>query len=58
MYSFLEIEAIFRNCKNWTELKQACDSFLCVIADGDLAPEIRIFIAEKSQIRYREIENL
>lgn len=58
MYSFLEIEAIFRNCANWEDLENACNCFLWVMADGDLSPTMRIFIAEQSQNRFREIENL
>ena len=58
MYSYLEIEAIFRNCANWEDLENACNCFLWVMTDGDLSPTMRIFIAEQSQTRFREIENL
>lgn len=58
MYSFLEIEFIFRNCLNWEDLERACNSFLTVMIDGDLTNDQRLFVAEKSQERYRQIENL
>lgn len=58
MYSFLEIEFIFRNCINWDDLQKVCNCFLFVMADGDLTQEQRVFIAEKSNERFRQIENL
>lgn len=58
MYSFLEIEAIFRNCQNWEELKKSCQCFLWVLADGDITVEQKLFIQEQSNKRYREIENI
>jgi hypothetical protein len=58
MYCFLEIETIFRNCLNWEELERACNCFLSVMIDGDLTNEHRLFIAEKSNERFRQIENL
>jgi hypothetical protein len=58
MYSFLEIEFIFKNCFSWEELMKACDCFLFIIPDGDLPIEHRQFIAEQSSKRYRQIENL
>ena len=43
---------------NWEDLEKACQCFLWVMADGDLSPTMRIFIAEQSQNRFREIENI
>jgi hypothetical protein len=58
MYSFLEIEFIFRNCNNWEELAKACECLLVVMADGDLLSAHRLFISEQSNKRFRELENL
>lgn len=58
MYSFLEIETIFDNCKSWLELEKACKAFLWVLADGDLTGKQRLFIKILSQKRFREIEKL
>lgn len=58
MYSDREIETIFSNCMNWEDLELACCSFLFLIADGALPLSQQIFIAEQSQIRFRQIENL
>ena len=58
MYSFLEIEFIFKNCLNWSELSRTCEAFLLLIQDGDLSFEKRMFISEQSDKRFREIENI
>lgn len=58
MYSFLEIDFVFKNCLNWDELERACNCFLSVMIDGDLTNEQRLYIAEKSNERFRQIENL
>lgn len=58
MYSFLEIDFVFKNCLNWDELERACNCFLSVMIDGDLTNEQRLYIAEKSNESFRQIENL
>jgi len=58
MYSFLEIEFIFRHCNNWDELARACEALLYVMVDGDLLLEQRLFVKEQSNKRFRELEKL
>jgi transcriptional antiterminator Rof (Rho-off) len=58
MYTLAEIRTIFSNCANWDELELACRSFLFLIADGALPLSQKIFIAEQSQKRFKQIENL
>lgn len=59
MYSFIEIEQIFRNCMNWNDLESVCKLFIgYVVPDGNLSFDKMNFISEKSMQRFRELENL
>lgn len=47
MYSFLEIEFIFKNCFSWTEIMKVCDCFALVQQDNDLSTDHLQFISEQ-----------
>lgn len=57
MYSFIEIETIFRNCLSVDELTRVNEAFTTVIEDRDISNLKIFFIRKKRRLRLREIEN-
>ena len=58
MYSHAEIDLIFQNCKNWSELEKAATAFCYLINIGEMS-NLKIWhIRTKSTERFRELENL
>lgn len=57
MYSFIEIETIFRNCLSIDELTRVNEAFTAVIEDRDISNLKIFFIRKKRRLRLREIEN-
>lgn len=58
MYSFLEIEEIFRNCHSWAELDRCCKAFLYVMFEGALSRDKVNFIREKSLERVKQLDQM
>lgn len=58
MYSFLEIDYIFQNCRNWVELEKVCEAFCYLMNIGEMPKPQTSYIKEKASLRFREIENL
>lgn len=56
MYSFIEIETIFRNCHSIDELTRVNEAFTAVIEDRDISNLKIFFIRKKRRLRLREIE--
>ena len=56
MYSFIEIETIFRNCLSVDELTRVNEAFTTVIEDRDISNLKIFFIRKKRRLRLREIE--
>jgi uncharacterized protein YjbK len=57
MYSFIEIEIIFKNCLSLDELNRVNEAFASVIEDRDISNLKIFFIRKKRRLRLREIEN-
>ena len=56
MYSFIEIETIFRNCLSIDELTRVNEAFTAVIEDRDISNLKIFFIRKKRRLRLQEIE--
>ena len=57
MYSFIEIETIYRNCLSVDELNRVNEAFATVIIDRDISNLKIFFIRKIRRLRLREIEN-
>jgi hypothetical protein len=55
MYSFPELNLIFKRCKTLDELEKVCDALLDVIQDGDLCDKKRDYARLQSQIKFRQL---
>jgi uncharacterized protein (UPF0147 family) len=55
MYSFPELNLIFKRCKNLAELEKVCDALLDIIQDGDLPDNKREYAKRQSQIKFRQL---
>lgn len=58
MYTFLEIQQIFRSVNSWEELRKVSIAFVAIIEDGDLSRNKKFYIAEQSAACLLKIENL
>ena len=55
MYSLVELQTIFRSCKNINEIGKAMEALLWVKADGDISPNQECYIRERALGRISEI---
>jgi hypothetical protein len=56
MYSFVEIDLIFKNCLNKEECYQARKAFAMVFEDQDLNTKKIFFIRKKQRIRENQLK--
>ena len=58
MYSYQEIQTIFKNCKSLDDLTQVCEAFTYLITTESV-PSLKIFqIRLESNIKFRQLEKL
>jgi len=56
MYSFIEIERLFKDCRSFEEVRQARKSLSMVHEDGDLSNKKLFFARKQQRLRLRELE--
>lgn len=56
MYSFIEIERLFQDCRSFQEVRQARQAFATIHQDGDLSNTKLFFVRKQQRIRLLELE--
>ena len=56
MYSFIEIERLFKDCRSFQEVRQARQAFATIHQDGDLSSTKLFFVRKQQRIRLQELE--
>ena len=56
MYSFIEIERLFQDCRSFQEVRQARQAFATIHQDGDLSNTKLFFVRKQQRLRLRELE--
>ena len=56
MYSFIEIERLFHDCRSFEEVRTARQAFTILHQDGDLSNTKLFFVRKQQRIRLLELE--
>jgi hypothetical protein len=56
MYSFIEIERLFQDCRSFQEIRQARQAFATIHQDGDLSNTKLFFVRKQQRLRLRDLE--
>jgi hypothetical protein len=56
MYSFIEIERLFQDCRSFQEVRKARQAFAIIHEDGDLSNRKLFFVRKQQRLRVRELE--